>query len=440
MERPGLAKALEFVRRGDTLVVWKLDRFGRSLRDLVESAVALKGRKVGFRSLQEALDTTSGGRLVFHVFAALAEFERDLIRERTQAGSRRRALAGEWVADHASSRAGASRSRSRSSTTRTTAPARSRRPSASRCRHCTATFTRRPSRRFRSADRQARDREESGFETAGGDENEDRTKMTTDAIATFFDQRAGTYDAIQGHQWMARRLVQVVAPQLGASVLDVATGTALAARAAARAVGMNGRVVGTDISRGMLQEARRKLAEEGIANVELLMAPADAQPFAGEAFDVVLCVSSIPFFPSVSAALGEWRRVLRPGGVVGFTAQAEDAITSHRVLRAVALREGAIVINDPNAEVGTNARCTAALERAGFEDMAITVETYAQPFAPAAAAWEGTLRHPLSARLRMLRADTLERVREAFLREYGPLYTSDAKDDVSVLFVRGRRP
>jgi DNA invertase Pin-like site-specific DNA recombinase len=86
-ERPGLAKALACVRRGDTLVVWKLDRFGRSLRDLVDSVTALKERKVGFRSLQEAIDTTtSGGRLVFHVFASLAEFERDLIRERTRAG------------------------------------------------------------------------------------------------------------------------------------------------------------------------------------------------------------------------------------------------------------------------------------------------------------------------------------------------------------------
>jgi DNA invertase Pin-like site-specific DNA recombinase len=86
-ERPGLTKALEYVRRGDTIVVWKLDRFGRSLRDLVESVTALKARRVGFRSLQEAIDTTtSGGRLVFHVFASLAEFERDLIRERTQAG------------------------------------------------------------------------------------------------------------------------------------------------------------------------------------------------------------------------------------------------------------------------------------------------------------------------------------------------------------------
>jgi DNA invertase Pin-like site-specific DNA recombinase len=86
-ERPGLAKALEFVRRGDTLVVWKLDRLGRSLAHLIESVRDLHARKVGFRSLQESLDTTtSGGKLVFHVFGALAEFERDILRERTQAG------------------------------------------------------------------------------------------------------------------------------------------------------------------------------------------------------------------------------------------------------------------------------------------------------------------------------------------------------------------
>ena len=86
-QRPGLGKALEFVRRGDTLIVWKLDRLGRSLAHLIESVHALHARRVGFRSLQESLDTTtSGGRLVFHVFGALAEFERDIIRERTNAG------------------------------------------------------------------------------------------------------------------------------------------------------------------------------------------------------------------------------------------------------------------------------------------------------------------------------------------------------------------
>jgi len=87
-DRPVLEQVLDQLRRGDTLVVWKLDRLGRSLRHLVDTVTELAERGIGFRSLQEAIDTTTtpGGKLVFHVFAALAEFERDLIRERTAAG------------------------------------------------------------------------------------------------------------------------------------------------------------------------------------------------------------------------------------------------------------------------------------------------------------------------------------------------------------------
>jgi DNA invertase Pin-like site-specific DNA recombinase len=85
--RPGLNEALEYARKGDTLVVWRLDRLGRSLKDLIETVNALHARGIGFKSLQEQIDTTtSGGKLVFHVFGALAEFEREVIRERTQAG------------------------------------------------------------------------------------------------------------------------------------------------------------------------------------------------------------------------------------------------------------------------------------------------------------------------------------------------------------------
>jgi DNA invertase Pin-like site-specific DNA recombinase len=86
-DRSGLAEAIGFLREGDTLVVWKLDRLGRSLRHLIETVGLLSSRKIGFRSLQESIDTTtSGGKLFFHVFGALAEFERDIIRERTIAG------------------------------------------------------------------------------------------------------------------------------------------------------------------------------------------------------------------------------------------------------------------------------------------------------------------------------------------------------------------
>lgn len=86
-ERPELSACLRTLRKDDTLVVWKLDRLARSLKDLVEIVHDLHQRGVGFRSLTEAIDTAStGGRLVFHLFGALAEFEHSLIRERTIAG------------------------------------------------------------------------------------------------------------------------------------------------------------------------------------------------------------------------------------------------------------------------------------------------------------------------------------------------------------------
>lgn len=97
-ERPGWAQASDVLREGDTLVVWRLDRLGRSLKHLIDTINELDNRGVGFKSLTESIDTTTpGGRLVFHIFGALAEFERELIRERTRAGlaaARARGLKG----------------------------------------------------------------------------------------------------------------------------------------------------------------------------------------------------------------------------------------------------------------------------------------------------------------------------------------------------------
>ena len=86
-DRPELLSCLKALRKGDVLIVWKLDRLARSLKDLVEITTDLNQREIGFKSLTEAIDTTSAtGRLVFHIFGALAEFEHSLIRERTIAG------------------------------------------------------------------------------------------------------------------------------------------------------------------------------------------------------------------------------------------------------------------------------------------------------------------------------------------------------------------
>src|SRR5437762_10345911 len=86
-DRPGLEEAVEYVRGGDTLVVWRLDRLGRSLKHLIETITKLNNRNIGFKSITENIDTTtSGGKLVFHIFGALAEFEQDIIKDRTKAG------------------------------------------------------------------------------------------------------------------------------------------------------------------------------------------------------------------------------------------------------------------------------------------------------------------------------------------------------------------
>jgi len=87
INRPGLEAAIDFARAGDVVVVWRLDRLSRSLKDLIEMVALLDDKKIGLKSLHESIDTSSSsGKLIFHIFGALAEFERNLIRERTHAG------------------------------------------------------------------------------------------------------------------------------------------------------------------------------------------------------------------------------------------------------------------------------------------------------------------------------------------------------------------
>jgi DNA invertase Pin-like site-specific DNA recombinase len=86
-DRKGLQDALDHLRAGDVLVVWRLDRLGRTLKQLIELINELRDKGIGFKSITESIDTTTtGGKLVFHIFGALAEFEREVIKERTNAG------------------------------------------------------------------------------------------------------------------------------------------------------------------------------------------------------------------------------------------------------------------------------------------------------------------------------------------------------------------
>jgi DNA invertase Pin-like site-specific DNA recombinase len=86
-QRPNLKDAINYAREDDVIVVWRLDRLGRSIKDLIEIVNELNSKKIGIKSLNEQIDTsTANGKLIFHIFASIAEFERELIKERTKAG------------------------------------------------------------------------------------------------------------------------------------------------------------------------------------------------------------------------------------------------------------------------------------------------------------------------------------------------------------------
>ena len=87
IDRPGLEAEIDYARDGDAIIVWRLDRLSRSLKDLIQVGCELESQGIGIKSIHESIDTTSSsGKLIFHIFGALAEFERNLIRERTHAG------------------------------------------------------------------------------------------------------------------------------------------------------------------------------------------------------------------------------------------------------------------------------------------------------------------------------------------------------------------
>jgi ubiquinone/menaquinone biosynthesis C-methylase UbiE len=130
---------------------------------------------------------------------------------------------------------------------------------------------------------------------------------------------AATYDTLRHAQACAHRLVDLMALAPGAQVLDVATGTGLAAFAALQSVGPTGTVVGVDIAPEMVEYAQQKATAAGLTNAIFRLGDAAQLDEAAQHFDVVLCASGLFFMPDMLAALREWWRVLTPGGQVGFS-------------------------------------------------------------------------------------------------------------------------
>jgi protein-L-isoaspartate(D-aspartate) O-methyltransferase len=189
-------------------------------------------------------------------------------------------------------------------------------------------------------------------------------------IAAAFDSRTDYDDAYTVRR--ATKLVELAQLKNGDSVLDIATGTGIVAVAAAQSVGPEGNVVGVDISRGMLDQAHRKIRATGLQNIDLIEADVERISFEPERFNAILCSSSFMWLTDISAALRHCRNWLKPGGLLAFSCYSESSFKAPLLVKACA-RFG-ISLPNCNEPLGSHDRCRELLRAVNFDDIQIQTE------------------------------------------------------------------
>lgn len=190
------------------------------------------------------------------------------------------------------------------------------------------------------------------------------------------------------HQKFALRLVELANLKKGDTVLDVATGTGLAAIAAAEIVGTKGHVLGTDFASGALQQARLKAEDSKLTNIRFEEVDADNQILLESQFDVILCSSAVVYFTDIPTILQRWYKGLKEEGTVAFSCFQETSPSSGVLFRKTVARYG-VSIPNPNQPLGTPQRCRQALQTAGFMDIEIITEQFGSYLQDGERAWAG---------------------------------------------------
>lgn len=236
-------------------------------------------------------------------------------------------------------------------------------------------------------------------------------------VAEFFNDRTRYDEESDFHPRLAQRLVEYAQLQPGQKVLDVCTGTGLAAIAAAQAVAPHGWVVGVDLAEGMLRQAKRKLEALQLFNVSLYLTDAETLYFPENCFDVILCSSALVYLTNIPASLQLWHSFLKPGGLLGLHGFSADSFISSVVMQKVARNYGvSLVFNQPT---GTEAQCRSLLQTAGFEDITIHAEQFGSYISLEAAKqmWNPDSRNPMLYPLRQLPPAQLEQAKQDYFTE-----------------------
>jgi ubiquinone/menaquinone biosynthesis C-methylase UbiE len=232
-------------------------------------------------------------------------------------------------------------------------------------------------------------------------------------IAANFDLRARGYRNSDWHRASAERLVDLCDLKPGDRVLDAGTGTGFAALHAARKVGQAGRVVGVDISQGMLSEARAEAAASRLTTVDFVHGDATAlAQFADSTFDVVTAATSLIYIPVVEG-LREWHRLLRRGGLMAFSTMEAGFPVAARLFRECAAEYG-VLIDDACAPLGSQGACRSALAAAGFADAKIVNEPIQFSVRDLDRAWESNVRSLAHTAVRNLPAESLHQLQQRY--------------------------
>lgn len=258
-------------------------------------------------------------------------------------------------------------------------------------------------------------------------------------IADMYSQRSSNYDNGDFHPLIAHRLIEYANIHRGQKVLDVATGTGLVAIEAAQIVGSGGRVVGVDISAGMLKQAKLKAKAARLNNIEFQLADAETLD-ADNSFDTILCSSALILMSDVPGALRRWHQFLKIGGLIGFHGFAETAFVAGIVLAKVVQKYG--VSLNFNELTGTQEKCYALLAEAGFVDIEVKSEQYGSYISlnQAKKTWVSSLKNPLCRQLQQLSPEQLVQAKVDYEAELQALATHKGIwDDVTIFFSFGRK-
>lgn len=258
-------------------------------------------------------------------------------------------------------------------------------------------------------------------------------------VANDFNSRPNYDEGNHFHLGLANRLIEIAQLQPGQEILDVATGTGLVAIAAAQIVGSSGRVVGVDIARGMLEQARRKINMIGLKNVELIEADADYLDFEDNTFDIILCSSALIYLTDIKNSLQQWYRFLKPGGKVAFSCFAETTHTAAIMFRQKA-QTYAIFIPNPNEPLGTPQKCQDLLKDVGFREIKVITEQFGSYLSNVEKAWYGNARSAFGAQVKQLPLEILEQLKAEYIAELEAMATEKGIwNDATTFFVLGRK-